>query len=100
MTRADDRAKCIKAIDSVLIANGHFSPTTATSAFDALHGIARVVPFEATEEILDSVYDYNMPEGSPNAVDWECMTRVGDLTNPPERADYMQIIGMPPEGKP
>ncbi len=74
MTRNKHRAKCIKAIDSVLIANGHFSPTTATSAFDALHEIAQVIPIGG----------------------WTS----DDLTNPPERADYMQIIETPPEGKP
>jgi hypothetical protein len=53
-----------------------------TAAFDSLHGIARVVPVEATEEMLEERRDV-YTEYDARGI-WRDMSAVGDLTNPPE----------------
>ncbi len=58
---------------------------------DALHGLARVVPVEATEEMIDGeldrrdrlTYGIGLDERSVSNA-WRAMTAAGDLTNPPE----------------
>ncbi len=65
--------------------NGH-SANLAKIAFDALHGIARVVPIEADGGMIDSVVkqeDLWMPIPSGQQI-WEAMSAAGDLTKRPE----------------
>lgn len=90
MTRDEYRGIIIAAMKKGARAAGHtgldgdIGTELFTAAFDALHGIAFVDPVEATEEMLDAVYDYNAPECSPCGEDWRIMASRGDLTNPPE----------------
>jgi hypothetical protein len=55
-----------------------------TAAFDALHGIARVNPIEATEEMQHAGSIMIDGPWSGARMCYEEMTELGDLTNPPE----------------
>jgi hypothetical protein len=91
MTRDDHRAKCIEAMMFALInAHDHNSDwfRMAATAFDSLHGIARVVPVEANNEMIHT--GVGAIVGSPesawiNAIScWNAMSAAGNLTNQPE----------------
>jgi hypothetical protein len=94
MTRDDARAKCIEAMALAELHHEYglvtFSPVQileaearATAAFDSLHGIARVNPIEATEEMMMACSEATglMPMWANS---WRAMSAVGDLTNQPE----------------
>jgi hypothetical protein len=56
----------------------------ATIVLDSLHGIARVDPIEATEEMIAAGSDAEgYSEGDIHGI-WKAMAAAGDLTNPPE----------------
>jgi hypothetical protein len=98
LTRDEHRAKCIEAMkvsarNGPLQTNGkiaYFSNAELvelfTAAFDSLHGIVRVDPIEATEEMID---EYALAEWSEDHEDvksvWRNMSAAGDLTNPLEK---------------
>jgi hypothetical protein len=93
MTPAEHRVKCIEAVATAMI-HDMFAPHelpvcdelwrkyvhTATAAFDALHGIARVVPIEATHEMIYTIG----PPFAWNSRIFGYMSAAGDLTDPPE----------------
>jgi hypothetical protein len=84
MTRDEHRAKCIEAILHALFHSTELRTMeeTATAALDALHGIARVVSIEATEEMLAVRTAW---EAESDARDtWRNMSPAGDITKPPE----------------
>jgi hypothetical protein len=99
MTPAEDRAQCIEAMALEELRYEHglvtFSPQTiaiakekAAHILDSLHGIARVNPIEATEEMVDAAFHC----GSAEYEDiFRAMAARGDLTNPPESSG--RIIG-------
>ena len=82
MNSAEHRARCIEAIETVLLKRfGYGWPlldVIATEIFDALHGIARVVPTEATPEMELAAIK------APIGRTWHDMSAAADLTNPPE----------------
>jgi hypothetical protein len=115
MTRDEYRAKCIEAMKAAYVvfeltpehaSDEFFDLFTAsfTAIFDSLHGIAHVVPIEATEEMSRSGGDALMdsqtidrqgldPRFRYSARDFRridacavlrAMSAAGDLTNPPE----------------
>jgi hypothetical protein len=83
MTRDEYRARCIEAIaygqkwEEVVEKDVY--RCHAAKILDSLHGIARVVPIEATEEMSISGID-----AAPGQT-WRAMSAAGDLTNPPEQ---------------
>jgi len=95
------RAKCIEAIALVLeddlrdivdpgsntfMYGGDRSHwiDAATLAFDALRSAGvRVVPMEATEDMLEAAWESIIAEDGKEA--WKDMSAAGDLTNPPEQ---------------
>ena len=87
MTSRDEaRAKCIEVIGTALIATEDSGDVLveAAAAFDALHGLARVVPVEATEKMVAAVA-YGTKEYLRHVeAMFETMSTAGDLTNPPE----------------
>jgi hypothetical protein len=93
MTRDEARAKCIEAMveGGNKLRRGHGpSWETMAAAFDALHGIARVDPVEATEKMITAARaarqahkDMSMPELLDDTL-WRAMSAAGDLTNGPE----------------
>ena len=49
MTREEARAKCIEVIEAAMEHTGHLpSRSVAGRAFDSLHGLAWIIPVEAT----------------------------------------------------
>lgn len=86
VTREKHREKCIEAIKLALqdqacidLHGDDYWNHQANAAFDALHGIARVTPIEATYRML--------VEGdvcSTTSGQWCAMSAAGDLTNPPK----------------
>lgn len=91
--RDDKRTECIEALRGAVNkekrGNG-MSWETAEVAFDSLRGLARVVPIEATEEMIvsgkqeyesDEIYSR---ESIVKSV-FQAMSSAGDLTNPPEK---------------
>jgi hypothetical protein len=100
MTSDEHRTKCADAIEIALGHMGIFiSEVQATAALDSLHGIARVVPVEATKEMIDAASKTKRPWADC----FELMAAAGDLTNDPEAglptaADVRGILK--PEGKP
>jgi hypothetical protein len=86
MTRDEHRAKCIEAmaaeISSVCAWPDNRSVEAAIRAFDSLHGIARVDPIEATEEMM-TAGRVRTGIGDRHII-WTAMSAAGDLTNPPE----------------
>jgi hypothetical protein len=90
MTARDEaRAKCIEAMVQAYILRLKEYPLSSifegfTAAFDSLHGIARVNPIEATEEMMAAI-NLNIIRGmSANEATYYDMSAAGDLTNPPE----------------
>jgi hypothetical protein len=85
MTRDEHRAKCIETME--IAGNRRISEGEAdlrailTSAFESLHGIARVVPIEATKEMLHAALPMSV---RTNPELWRAMSAAGDLTNAPE----------------
>lgn len=78
MTRDEHREKCIEALDAAL-EKWLSGKLTAEFILDSLHGIARVVPTEATNEMIDAGEGWmTWPELC------RAMSAAGDLTNPPE----------------
>jgi len=107
MTRDEHRAKCIEAmaysmskwwIEENMAGWKYLATVMAMTAFDALHGIARVVPIEATGKMIaaSDIYWQSEFPGFPTMADvegmWRAMSAAGDLTNP-AKPEY-------PEGKP
>ena len=90
MTRDEYRAKCIEAMKAAYARPGapfvgsltpdEIFTRRMTAAFDALHGIARVVPVEITEEMMEAV-DWQYPAD----LLFDTMSAAGDLTKPPEK---------------
>ena len=82
VTRDEARAKCLEAMETAWIKSGANNLKVAdamAAAFDALNGIARVDPIEATEEMIDAgLYYAQLVEI------WRAMSAAGDLTNGPE----------------
>jgi hypothetical protein len=95
MTLDEQRAKCIEAIKIChqTYEIGYFSDFHAARILDSLHGIARVDPIEATEEMLKAYcgalniggHGHVFPEKIKAAARWSAMSAAGDLTNPPEQ---------------
>lgn len=56
----------------------------ATAIFDAQHGLARVCPIEATEEMIAAARELRYMEPVLNQ-QWRLMSASGDLTNLPEK---------------
>jgi hypothetical protein len=94
MTPAEHRAKC--CIDAMIEAyvlqlkNNSCSSLRQcmTAAFDALHGIARVNPIEATEEMCQAAAtlgDRAYPGWPGFSGYWDAMAAAGDLTRAPEK---------------
>lgn len=98
MTRDAERAQCIDAMAKAICKSQGRDPDEliefgtepysplwgnytleATSAFDALHGLARVCSVEATEEMLIAG---SLQSTLPGI--WHAMTTSGALTNEPE----------------
>jgi hypothetical protein len=93
MTPAEYRAQCIEAQTDAFIEAwygykvGHWHrkdvKQAITAAFDALHGIARVVPPKATNEMYEAVFDEEL-----GALDqFEAIAAAADLTRPPPDTD-------------
>jgi hypothetical protein len=109
IVRDKHRAKCIEAMAIGMTGcASDESIEDAAAAFDALHGIARVVPIEATEEMM------GYGEDGIREV-WKEMSAAGDLTNPSPSSKYgdralldlqpqatvpIPDLTNPPEGKP
>jgi hypothetical protein len=73
------REKAIAAMADVAEHAATFSWTNLmTAAFDALHGIVRVVPLKPTEEMLRS--SAGMPHNSSMGDRYYAMAEAGDLT--------------------
>jgi hypothetical protein len=96
--RAEARAQCIDTATDAFIQQwfgcskiGHRLreevKMAITAAFDALHGLARVNPIEATEEMVEIAYDNGglFHDGIKRRFD--AMSAAGDLTNPPPDTD-------------
>lgn len=91
MTRDEQRAACFKAMKVAFInpewpgiphlSNDEIFTIRISSAFDSLHGLARVNPIEATEEMLFAARNY-FADGLGA---YEAISAAGDLTNPPEK---------------
>jgi hypothetical protein len=97
MTRDEHRAKCIESIGHAILMRMTTSdpprgkwPSTfiAETAFDALHGIAWVVPHGDRNDIgkiLDDMAHDGRAIAPITSVDiFIAMSAAGDLTNPPE----------------
>jgi hypothetical protein len=88
--RDEHRTKCIEAIKIChqTFEIGYFSDFQAARILDSLDGVARVVPIEATEEMLAAArreVDDLCERGPGEYADLYCaMSAAGDLTNPPE----------------
>jgi hypothetical protein len=52
--------------------------------FDSLHGIARVNPVEATDEMLLAASEFDENSQQVCCAIWRAMSTKGRLTNPPE----------------
>lgn len=82
MTRDEHRAKCIEAQALAYVKRWQDGASRADSfaaAFDALHGLARVTPLEATDEMIDAAKPI-----CPDIGTYKAMAAAGDLTNPPK----------------
>jgi hypothetical protein len=97
MTRDEHRAACIKAMAIAWLSKRGYPETDVpdwlmrqtieeqTAALDALRSAgARVVPIEATEEMIDAAYLPESPRRGASREIWDAMSAAGDLTNPPE----------------
>jgi hypothetical protein len=83
--RDEHRAKCFEAMECAWPASVRVPPREALiAAFDALHGIARVNPIEATEEMVKAGRFADTNEGYYFSELWRAMSITGDLTDPPE----------------
>jgi hypothetical protein len=92
VVRADEhRAKCIDAMIGAYVLQLKNDSCSSlrqcmTAAFDALHGIARVNPIEATEEMCQAAAtlgDRVYPGWPGVSGYWDAMSAAGDLTMPP-----------------
>lgn len=86
--RDEQRKACIEAIERAAAANAAgTSREWATAILDALNGLARVCPIEATNEMLQAGARILGQESgwSDSMSCWNAMTATGDLTNPPGR---------------
>ncbi len=92
MTLDEHRAKCIEAMCRVRVKQSDPSLNMIwqdffeemMTIFDSLHGIARVVPVEATDEMIEELCSTGLYDDEANQL-WRAASRVGDLTNPPEK---------------
>jgi hypothetical protein len=104
MTRDEYRAKCIEAMADLALAGkviyADENPkellftrdnwiVIMTAAFDALRGIARVNPIEATEEMHVAAKERRESDKAkglptPWGQVWKAMSTTGDLTKTPE----------------
>jgi len=91
MTRDEQRAACIKAMERAFYERSSSGEPTSVyncmvAAFDALNGLVRVCPVEATLEMMaratDTIYAGDDAEA---AAVYELMSATGDLTDPPEK---------------
>lgn len=82
MTRDEHRAKCI---NEMAFRSG-IDYDEAEVAFDSLHGLARVVPIEATEEMIKAGMAVLVPTMQPIVAEevFHAMVAAGDLSNGPE----------------
>lgn len=80
MTLDEHREACIEALKVCYRTYniGYFEAFQAAQLLDSLHGIARVVPAEATGEMLKAAH---MRGGYAKL--FEAMAAAGDLTNSP-----------------
>jgi hypothetical protein len=92
MTRDEHRKACIEAMTRAIAeryagTEAHLAAfedsvrADAITAFDALHGLARVCPIESTAEMIAA-----LPRGELDLLTdiFDCMAASGRLTNPPE----------------
>jgi hypothetical protein len=77
MTREEHREMCIEAIHRAAMT---VTWEAAERAFDSLHGIVRVGPVEATEEMLHAALPISVRTSSDPEL-WRAMSAAGDLTN-------------------
>ena len=91
MTRDEHRAKCIitVAMNLAIIYGGHADrwkdfEEEAIIILDSLHGIARVNPIEATEEMVSIAGGISHNTIDEDKEMWRAMAARADLTNPPE----------------
>jgi exosome complex RNA-binding protein Csl4 len=96
MTRDEHREECFKAIRGVMRWDDSPGARRASQIIlDAIHGIARVVPIEQTEEMIDEGADLLsglVSEGRESKVAvqiYAAMSAAGDLTNPPFGRDHI-----------
>lgn len=88
MTERDElREKCVRAM--VDAGNKHkrghgTSWETMAIAFDSLHGLVRVNPIEATEDMQIAGVEADNNDSHLRGV-WRVMSAAGDLTNAPEK---------------
>ena len=78
MTRNEHRAKCIEAINAAIADYGKWPRPRqflAPRILDSLHGIARVISVDPSEEITRNHQLIDL---------WHAMSAAGDLTNPPQ----------------
>jgi hypothetical protein len=107
MTRNDHREACAWAIMRCM--NWENSTGKWIAAFailDSLHGAgARVVPIEATEEMLDAAYYRGRADDFAEEREaWRAMSAAGDITNAPQNqsgitGDYAGDLTNPPGEK-
>jgi hypothetical protein len=98
MTRDEQRAACFDKMCRALVGAAWDKMDEAVRetfrrgmrhAFDALHGTARVVPIEATADMLEAeIYSDELdckPTPRDFCIIFDAMSEDGDLTNPPEK---------------
>ena len=81
MTRDEAREKCFEAQTLAYVKAwqaGESRLDCFRAAFDTLNGIARVVPIEATEEMIMHA---NLSSNRGAEMMWKIMSTWGDLTN-------------------
>jgi hypothetical protein len=82
MTRDEHREACLGAIKAALEWHGVAdSSRVAPDVLDSIHGIARVVPAEATPKMIE---EYELSDYENIGEVWSALSALGDLTNPPD----------------
>jgi hypothetical protein len=81
MTNDEQRKVCVSMVHGTLIGLGYNATLEeATDIFDAVYGLARICPIEATAEMLEAAQNY-FGEG---LTAYYAIAAAGDLTKPPE----------------